>query len=122
MNMKKLVFFIFIIIIFFSIVYNIVIGYQAVQNEEDIYEVIPDEAILLRILALSDDDKDQEVKRLVRDAVSDQISGWVEHMDDIDEARQVIQDRLQEITETAAKVLANVDDEKIGRASCRERV
>ncbi|HLS60667.1 MAG TPA: stage II sporulation protein R [Virgibacillus sp.] len=120
--MKKLVFFIFIIIIFFSIVPNIGIGYQAEQNEEDIYEVIPDEAIRLRILAHSDDDKDQEVKRLVRDAVSDQISGWVEHMDDIDEARQVIQDRLPEITETAAKVLANVDDEKLLEVDYGENV
>jgi len=110
--MKKLVFFIFIIIIFFSIVPNIGIGYQAEQKEEDLYEVIPDEAIRLRILAHSDDDKDQEVKRLVRDAVSEQITGWVEQMDDIDEARQHIQDRLPEITETVANVLADADDGK----------
>src|SRR5690625_5453653 len=103
MNMKKLVFFIFIIIIFFSIVPNIGIGYQAEQNEEDIYEVIPDEAIRLRILAHRDDDKDQEGKRVVRDAASDQMCGWVEQMDDIDEARQVSQERLPAITETTAK-------------------
>lgn len=110
--MKKHVFFVFIIIILFSIVPDIGIGYQADQNEEDTYEVIPDDAIRLRILAHSDEDEDQDVKRLVRDAVSDQIAGWVEHMDDIDEARQLIQDRIPEITETAANVLAEEDDGK----------
>lgn len=101
--MKKLVFFALIcIILYFS--------FQTAGAYEEMipgptYQVIPDEAIRLRILANSDDEADQQVKRFVRDEVSEQISGWVEDIDDIDEARQMIQSRIPEITETAEMVV-----------------
>ena len=39
--------------------------------------VIPDEAIRLRILANSDKEADQSVKRLIRDEVNADITEWV---------------------------------------------
>lgn len=118
--MRKLVFFLFIGIILFTGLLSQ--GKASQVSSEDMYQVIPDEAIRLRILAHSDEEADQTIKRLVRDEVNEQITDWVEHLTDIDEARQLIQARLPEIAETAANVLEqensshhlNVDyDEKV---------
>lgn len=102
--MKKLVFFAFIfIILFFSMP---MIGTSQQGFSEDDYQVIPDDAIRLRILANSDNEADQQLKRKVRDHVNEKITKWVEHIADIDEARELIQDRLPEIEATIAEVLA----------------
>lgn len=61
------------------------------------YEVIPDEAIRLRILANSDEEADQEIKYMVRDIVSNQIDDWVGHMTDIDEARNYIEENTGQL-------------------------
>ncbi|WJQ13979.1 stage II sporulation protein R [Geobacillus stearothermophilus] len=66
---------------------------------------IPDEAIRLRILANSDADKDQQLKRKVRDAVNAQINGWVAELTSVNEAKRVIRSHLPEIEQTVARVL-----------------
>lgn len=71
--------------------------------------VIPDEAIRLRILANSDSERDQEVKRAVRDAVNKQINEWVEQLTSIEEARYVISSRLPELEKIAKAELAKHD-------------
>ncbi|MRH43978.1 stage II sporulation protein R [Aquibacillus halophilus] len=70
------------------------------------YQVIPDEAIRLRILANSDQEDDQELKRIIRDQVNKEITTWVEDIDNITEARQVIQQRIGEIDSIVARTLA----------------
>lgn len=67
--------------------------------------VIPDEAIRLRILANSDNEKDQAVKRLIRDEVNADITKWVKDLTSLDEAREVIQSHLPDIQETAKEVM-----------------
>jgi stage II sporulation protein R len=84
----------------------VAVGATEQTVEEESFQIIPDEAIRLRILANSDQEVDQQVKRLVRDEVSEQISGWVEDLDDIEQARQLIQSRIPEITETVRQVVA----------------
>ena len=49
--------------------------------------VIPKEAVRLRILANSDSDKDQALKRKVRDEVKAQIDGWVADLTSFEEAQ-----------------------------------
>ena len=107
--MKKLVFLIFIV----TVLYLGFINNNSQAGSEDDIQVIPDDAIRLRILAHSDDEKDQEIKHLVRDKVSEQISEWVEHMTDIDDARALIQERMPEIEQIVATVLQeeNVDNQ-----------
>lgn len=80
------------------------------QMEEHIetFEVIPDEAIRLRILAHSDNDDDQAIKEKIRDEVSEHITKWVEHITDIDEAREKIANNVQDIQAIAQNIL---DDE-----------
>lgn len=70
--------------------------------------LIPQESIRLRILANSDGAGDQIVKRRVRDAVVEQMNGWVgelENPQSLEDARRVIRDRLGEIEELVAKTL-----------------
>ncbi|MCA1040244.1 stage II sporulation protein R [Bacillus infantis] len=67
--------------------------------------VIPQEAIRLRILANSDSEGDQALKRLVRDAVNKEITEWVSELTSIEEARSLIKSRLPEIQEIAENVV-----------------
>lgn len=67
--------------------------------------VIPDEAIRLRILANSDSNEDQALKRKVRDAVNAEITKWVEDLTSIEEARTLIDSRVPEIEKIAYQVL-----------------
>ncbi len=69
--------------------------------------VIPNEAIRLRILAESDLEKDQEIKRLVRDEVNKEITKWVQDLTSIEAAREVIKSKLPEIQKIAEKVVAD---------------
>ncbi|WP_453992968.1 stage II sporulation protein R [Bacillus nitroreducens] len=69
------------------------------------FQVIPDEAIRLRILANSDSDEDQGLKRKVRDEVNAEITEWVEELTSIEAARELIQERLPEIEKIVARVL-----------------
>lgn len=68
--------------------------------------VIPEEAIRLRILANSDSPKDQWLKREIRNKVNEEITTWVEELDDIENARDVITrqlDKIEAIVETELK-------------------
>ncbi|MFA1714311.1 stage II sporulation protein R [Peribacillus frigoritolerans] len=68
-------------------------------------KVIPDEAIRLRILANSDAEEDQAVKRLIRDEVNEDITKWVAELTSLDEARDVITSHLPDIQATAESVI-----------------
>lgn len=81
----------------------------SIPNEVEHYQVIPDEAIRLRILAESDDPTDQEVKHAVRDAVNQEITEWVGDLTDIEQARELIQERLNQIEQTVEQTLLDYD-------------
>ncbi|MEH7303658.1 stage II sporulation protein R [Neobacillus drentensis] len=67
--------------------------------------VIPGEAIRLRILANSDFEKDQAIKRKVRDAVNAQITLWVQDLTSMEKARTVINSKLPEIQAISERVV-----------------
>jgi stage II sporulation protein R len=75
------------------------------QSKIEDQVMIPDEAIRLRILANSDTDEDQALKRKIRDEVNAQISIWVQDMTDIEDAREIIRSKLPTIQLIAEKVL-----------------
>lgn len=69
---------------------------------------IPGDAIRLRILANSDSDNDQRVKRIVRDQIVEQINGWLkteEKPSTREEARNLIAAHIDELKQTAGRVL-----------------
>lgn len=101
--MKKLVFFAFIPFLIYIIHPHLDVSNGVGLNND--YEVIPDDAIRLRILANSDEEEDQELKNLVRDRVNKTVSEWVEQITDIAEARQLIKQRLPEIEKIAKEVI-----------------
>lgn len=70
---------------------------ESQPTEDPGYQVIPDKAIRLRILANSNSDADQELKREVRDKVNAEITEWVEELTSIEDARQIIQNNLDQI-------------------------
>lgn len=67
--------------------------------------VIPNEAIRLRILANSDREQDQVLKRQVRDAVNAEITKWVSDLTSIEEARSLLRSKLPEIQKIAERVV-----------------
>ncbi|NMH70604.1 stage II sporulation protein R [Bacillus sp. RO3] len=68
--------------------------------------VIPEEAIRLRILANSDLEADQQVKRIVRDEVNKEITKWVATLTSQEEAKSVIQSGLPQLQTIAEEVMA----------------
>nr|WP_309867613.1 stage II sporulation protein R [Bacillus sp. SLBN-46] len=67
--------------------------------------VIPGEAIRLRILANSDFESDQAIKRKVRDAVNAQITLWVQDLTSMEKAKTVLTSKLPEIQEIAERTV-----------------
>ncbi|MCL6571902.1 MAG: stage II sporulation protein R [Bacillus sp. (in: Bacteria)] len=74
--------------------------------------VIPGEAIRLRILANSDLEKDQLIKRKVRDAVNAQITLWVQDLTSMEKAKTVITENIPEIQAIAEKVVREQGDDQ----------
>jgi len=67
---------------------------------------IPEQSIRLRILADSDAPADQALKRRVRDAIIASMNEWAQGPQTIDEARATIRERLPELEQIAADVVA----------------
>jgi stage II sporulation protein R len=78
--------------------------------------IIPNEAIRLRILANSDSDSDQQLKRKVRDAVNQEITKWVKDLTSLEDAREVIQLHLSDIQKIAEKVVQEQNESQSVKA------
>lgn len=68
---------------------------QQTSTTEDSF--IPKESIRLRIKANSNSAIDQSVKINIRNAVNKEITSWVKDIPDLDEARKVIQSKMDEL-------------------------
>jgi stage II sporulation protein R len=68
--------------------------------------VIPQESIRLRILANSDSPEDQVLKRHVRDAIVQEMNGWVLDPDNLEDARILIRAKLPELSQVVERELA----------------
>ena len=67
--------------------------------------LIPDEAIRMRILAHSNSERDQELKREIRDEVNALITGWIRDLSTLEEARRLIRSRLPEVKRAVHEIL-----------------
>jgi stage II sporulation protein R len=94
----------YILILSLGTILSLYIPKQEMAAQETM--VIPEEAIRLRILANSDLDQDQNVKRLVRDEVNKEITKWVSTLISQDEAKSVIKEGLPELQKIAEEVVA----------------
>ncbi|MCS1352313.1 stage II sporulation protein R [Mechercharimyces sp. CAU 1602] len=66
---------------------------------------IPEESIRLRILANSDTVQDQALKQKVRDAVLEEMGGWVNQPNTLVEARSLVKDHIPTFEGLAAKIV-----------------
>lgn len=74
-------------------------------------ETIPEDAIRLRILAHDDSPKEQVIKREVRDEVNQEIRKLVGGLQSREEARNTIEDNMENINGTIQEVLKRHDSE-----------
>ncbi|PKG21996.1 stage II sporulation protein R [Niallia nealsonii] len=95
---------IYLFVLIISTILSLYIPKNEVTANDEI--VIPSDAIRLRILANSDSEEDQALKRKVRDAVNKEITKWVAELTSKEEAKQVLQSKLPEIQKIAEKVVA----------------
>jgi stage II sporulation protein R len=100
---SKLIVWGYLIVLSFGTMLSLYMPKTEAASKESI--VIPGEAIRLRILANSDFEEDQAIKRKVRDAVNAQITLWVQDLTSMQEAKGVINSKLPEIQSIAEKVV-----------------
>jgi stage II sporulation protein R len=93
----------YILILVMGTIVSLYIPKNEVTASESV--VIPKEAIRLRILANSDLDADQALKRLVRDEVNKNITTWVQELTNINDARDLLQSKQPEIQAIAEAVV-----------------
>lgn len=96
----------FFIIITLASMFSLYIPKSWAVTENSEVQVIPNEAIRLRILANSNSEQDQEIKRIVRDRVNAQITEWVSDLTSLEDARATIINNLDVLEAIAIEVLA----------------
>src|SRR5699024_10855178 len=94
-----------LIFIFILFILTVTMPGKEVQSERK-QEMIPDEAIRLRILANRDSEADQNIKYEVRDEVNQYISSLVDQMTNIEDTRET---ELEELKKIAQIVLETID-------------
>lgn len=72
---------------------------------DDEADVIPSDAVRLRIIANSDSPEDQALKRKVRDRIIEEVGVRLRGVTDHDHARQVLESALPELNDIAAQVV-----------------
>lgn len=95
--------FLFLLLIGLSGFSTLAVNRASADAEGD--DTIPNQAIRIRIIANSDSDRDQAIKREVRDDVSALIESWGEMPATIEEARALIRSRLADVEDVADKSL-----------------
>ncbi|MFT8322301.1 MAG: stage II sporulation protein R [Bacillus sp. (in: firmicutes)] len=93
----------YLFVLILSTVFSLYIPKNEVTANDEV--VIPSDAIRLRILANSDSEEDQALKRKVRDAVNKEITTWVSELTSKEEAKKLLQSKLPEIQKIAEKVV-----------------
>ncbi|WP_042354382.1 stage II sporulation protein R [Bacillus rubiinfantis] len=100
---SKLVVWLYLAVLSLATVLHLYIPKTEAAAKESI--VIPGEAIRLRILANSDFEEDQAIKRKVRDAVNAKVELWVKDLTSKEKAKEVINSKLPEIQKIAEKTV-----------------
>lgn len=100
---KQYIAVVYLLILSIGTIISLYIPKNEVTAKEEV--IIPSDAIRLRILANSDSESDQALKRQVRDAVNKEITKWVANLTSKEEARKLLQAKLPEIETIARQVV-----------------
>lgn len=79
--------------------------FAIVAYSEDMNEGLSNNLIRLHVIANSDSPEDQELKREVRDAVLAYVHDEVRNAQTLDQTREIIKEKIPEITEVAQNVI-----------------
>src|SRR5699024_8526612 len=93
-----------IIFIFILFILTVTMLGKEVQSEKK-QEMIPDEAIRLRILANSDSEADQNIKYEVREEENQYISSLVDQMTNIEDARATVREELPKLEQIGLETI-----------------
>ena len=93
--MRKYLFIIIAILVLFFVYSN---------NRVDAEVVIPDGAIRVRVIANSNTVKDQSMKMLVKEYIEDHLSVLLLDVQDIEEARNIIEDNIDDLNEEIDRI------------------
>ena len=74
--------------------------------------IIPDESIRIRVIANSNNSKDQLIKQIVRDGVEKEINNLLKEVNTIEEARIVIKNNINLIDNDVNSILENNNYDK----------
>ena len=79
------------------------------QNEDEIrtlnYDEVKDSLIRFHVIANSDNEEDQNLKLKVKNKVIDYLYPYLNDSQSLDESRQIIKDRMQEVKKLAEEVI-----------------
>ena len=95
LNMKKVASYLSLLIIFIIFITNV----NASKN------IIPNEAIRLRVIANSNTEYDQKIKLKVRDNIQHKLYELLKETKEIDSAREIINNNLNDIDRTVEQTL-----------------
>ena len=82
----------------------IVVIFVSTKTTEDL--IIPDESIRIRVIANSNNSKDQLIKNVVRNNIEKEVTDLLANVTNIDEARIVLQENIELINDSVETVLA----------------
>ncbi len=79
-------------------------GFFFLKVDEEV--LIPNDAIRFRVIANSDDEQDQAIKELVSREVQKQISTSLERAETVEDARQILKEKVPVFRETVEQTLS----------------
>lgn len=97
--MKKTLFIIILIIITYVIIGNVVVANN----------IIPDDAIRIRIIPNSNSEYDQSIKYKVKEIIQNDMKNLLTNVKNIDDARNIIKNNLDGIQDNISKTLQKND-------------
>ena len=105
--MKKSIFNFIIIIVISSLLGGCSLAEDnaSLALSELVYEEVADKLIRFHVIANSDSEEDQALKLKVRDRIIDKMSSKLENVDNLDEARKILNSSIEEVNNIAKDVI-----------------
>ena len=91
------------------IIVGIIMSIVLISNDKEEYVLIPNEAIRVRVIANSDNEKDIKIKEIIKDKINIELDKMFINVNNIDEVRKIIKNNLVFINKIVDKSLIELD-------------
>ena len=85
--------------------FGIIVAYILIGNVVSANDIIPDDAIRIRVIANSNSEYDQEIKTKVKDTLEHDMYKILKNTTDLEQARKLINDNLDSVEDNIYKTL-----------------